>query len=415
MFSRKQVPEQGSSASCFPPHVLDARTYGPYATWQLRNNRELFSRGGRDDAGALRRPEVTPPLSVYPMWPVAPPVSAYRCGEDRFAEYPLCTVPRPFVPECPAAHQRQPTLMELQMQIGRECESRHLDLLVNPAAVSGRPAPVAIPGLPRGQRLRAVVADSDGTLVDTVPLIRYGQYQAAKEYLEKHHPELEVPGYERYAEALNVAIGGSTKDTFEKTLKELYGFVQASRIDVAALDKTLNPVQDRIAPECVKAYYGLPDLLRALGEAKVPLAILTSGSKHHVVRNYGVALKGHLGEMHTPVGMDDSARLQLLIGEMKAVFGVETVVVTCDDVARTKPDPQGVQLAMERLGLQDSQGVIMVGDHHVDMQAGCAAGIHAVGVSHGFGTPEELYQGGALAVFDSLVELHLALALGYAA
>jgi len=64
-----------------------------------------------------------------------------------------------------------------------------------------------------------------------------------------------------------------------------------STIDVARLDGTLKAVQDRLAPEHVAGYEGLPELLKELGRKEIPLAVLTSGSRYHVVRNYGVALQ----------------------------------------------------------------------------------------------------------------------------
>jgi phosphoglycolate phosphatase len=47
----------------------------------------------------------------------------------------------------------------------------------------------------------------------------------------------------------------------------------------------------------------------------------------------------------------------------------------------------------------------MVGDRRFDMEAACALGIGAIGVSYGYALPGELEQAGAEAVFDSVQAL----------
>ena len=49
-------------------------------------------------------------------------------------------------------------------------------------------------------------------------------------------------------------------------------------------------------------------------------------------------------------------------------------VVTGEDVERPKPDPEGVQLALQGLSLSQSE-VLMVGDSAADIQAGRKAGV----------------------------------------
>jgi len=53
----------------------------------------------------------------------------------------------------------------------------------------------------------------------------------------------------------------------------------------------------------------------------------------------------------------------------------------------------------------------MVGDHHVDILAGRAGGVHTIGVTHGFGKVGELKKAGATAICDSLPELQRILGL----
>lgn len=69
--------------------------------------------------------------------------------------------------------------------------------------------------------------------------------------------------------------------------------------------------------------------------------------------------------------------------------GCFDVVVTGDDVARGKPDPEGIRAGLAALGVPAAQAV-MVGDGPVDIRAGQAAGTRTVGVSHGLHSLAEL-------------------------
>lgn len=58
------------------------------------------------------------------------------------------------------------------------------------------------------------------------------------------------------------------------------------------------------------------------------------------------------------------------------------VIVGGEDTARHKPDPEGLDLAMRRLGIRPPQG-LYVGDHLVDAEAAAAAGIPFIPVMTG--------------------------------
>jgi phosphoglycolate phosphatase-like HAD superfamily hydrolase len=74
-------------------------------------------------------------------------------------------------------------------------------------------------------------------------------------------------------------------------------------------------------------------------------------------------------------------------------------------VKRGKPHPEGLDRLLERLSVKPDQ-TIMVGDAAPDIQAGRAAGVAAtIGVTHGFGTHEELQAAGADYLIDSLTAL----------
>jgi len=81
------------------------------------------------------------------------------------------------------------------------------------------------------------------------------------------------------------------------------------------------------------------------------------------------------------------------------------VVVGPDDVTKSKPDPESINLAVRRFELAP-ENVAMVGDLATDVQAAKAAHLGAViGITHGFGTLASLKEAGADYIVDSLSDL----------
>lgn len=65
------------------------------------------------------------------------------------------------------------------------------------------------------------------------------------------------------------------------------------------------------------------------------------------------------------------------------------LVVSADDVTHPKPDPEGIRLAAERLGVAPSCAVY-IGDTIHDMQAGAGAGVRRCAVTWGAGVLQAL-------------------------
>lgn len=259
------------------------------------------------------------------------------------------------------------------------------------------------------KKIRAIISGADGTLVNTLYLIRHGQYEAAVEYMvERGIPRSEIPAYEMYESFINKAVGGSTRDTFEKTLHLLFGERYAKHLEVIdfdELDRRLRPIQDHLAPLYVHPFYGLHEMLGWMGREGIALGIFTSGSQYHVVRNFGMALPalGYTGLYSNP-RVGDSEKIRAFIARAKAIYGLKGLsIVTCDD-AKTKPDPEGVVKALEELDVQPDEAIV-IGDLDVDMEAGIGAGVVSIGLAHGFGTPADLKAAGASRVVNDLNEL----------
>jgi HAD superfamily hydrolase (TIGR01509 family) len=75
---------------------------------------------------------------------------------------------------------------------------------------------------------------------------------------------------------------------------------------------------------------------------------------------------------------------------------------TKDDVERTKPAPDLILAALEKAG---SESAVMVGDTPWDVEAAKKAGVETVCVITGGWSKHELREAGAIAVFESVVEL----------
>ena len=259
-------------------------------------------------------------------------------------------------------------------------------------------------------KIEAIVADSDGTLVDTVGLICHGQYEAATRYLAQHGiPENELPDFDTYNEVLTKTVGGSARNTLEQTVRELYKNSPHHLVDMNFddLHMMLNPVQDELAPEYVKAYEGLADFFRQLGDAGVQLAIFSSGTPHHIVRNLGIALP-ELGMMdfHKDKSRSDDEKLRVFERCLKETFGLKGfTVVTEGDVINHKPAPDSLHLAAKRLGVA-TDAIAVLGDHKVDMQAAVNAGTTTrIGITHGFDDESELRDSGATHIVHSLSDV----------
>lgn len=260
-------------------------------------------------------------------------------------------------------------------------------------------------------KIKAIISDSDGTLVNTLYLIRHGQYEAAVEYmLTRGIPRHDIPKYEIYEGYINMSVGGSTHDTITRTLNLLFGKTNnqhLEKIDFKEIDDSLQPIQDRIAPLYVHPFHGLTELFSWLGQNTIDMGIFTSGTAYQIVRHYGIALPvlGYTDLYRTSKTTDNYEKLNAFRARVKAVYGLSKFdVVTVDDVTKAKPDPEGILKVMDKLGVQPDE-VIVMGDHPFDMQAAQAAGTHAIGTTHGFSTAAQLKAAGAIRTVESLLSI----------
>jgi phosphoglycolate phosphatase len=75
-----------------------------------------------------------------------------------------------------------------------------------------------------------------------------------------------------------------------------------------------------------------------------------------------------------------------------------------DDTAAGKPDPQPLQLALERARASRPDDAVPVGDALDDMRMAAAAGVRGVGIVSMLATEDDLLAAGAVESASSVVE-----------
>jgi HAD superfamily hydrolase (TIGR01549 family) len=124
----------------------------------------------------------------------------------------------------------------------------------------------------------------------------------------------------------------------------------------------------------VKPFDGAAELLSAVADRGFKVGLASSGKSKHV------------------------EQFLQLVGDTRAV----DAVITSDDVDRSKPEPDVVQTAVDRVG---GRSGVLVGDSIWDCDAGRRAGTPTIALKTGGFAEAELRDAGAVDVFDSLVAL----------
>lgn len=121
-------------------------------------------------------------------------------------------------------------------------------------------------------------------------------------------------------------------------------------------------VYSALAPERVRPFPGIPEILSALHARGIPLVIVTSKRRS--------------------IAEADCARTGL------ATFLAGVVGSDCS--TRHKPDPEPATLACARYGITPGPGTLVVGDAAVDLRMGRAAGLSTCAALWGAHSPRAL-------------------------
>lgn len=190
---------------------------------------------------------------------------------------------------------------------------------------------------------RAIVFDFDGVIVDSEPL----HERALREVARRRGMDF---SHDRY---LQVYVGFDDRDTFRAIAAD-----HGRPLDDADLADLLAQKADvfegLIADGQVSAYPGSAELVRAAADAG-PVGICSGARRREIEITLSL------------LGLRDAVR----------------ELVSADDVARSKPDPEGYLLAARRLGVPAS-GCVALEDTPTGVRAARAAGYRVVGVCHTF-------------------------------
>ena len=186
-------------------------------------------------------------------------------------------------------------------------------------------------------KLRTVLFDLDGTLVDSIELILH-----CFEVTWREHGRPAI-SREEWLEGVG------------RPLRAHFADYESDPEQVKALIATYRKFNHALHDDMVCAYDGAPEAVAALHEAGVELGIVTSKARMMMLKGLDVC------------GFDAS---------------MFRVMITSDDAVEPKPHPAPVLAALEQLGAKPEEAAF-VGDSVHDMESGSRAGVLPVGVLWG--------------------------------
>jgi pyrophosphatase PpaX len=188
-----------------------------------------------------------------------------------------------------------------------------------------------------------ILFDLDGTVIDTVTLIRESHRHAVRTVL----------GEEFSDERLVANVG-------RPLLEQMVAFSPEHAEELYRVYREWNHAH---TAELIESYDGVAPLLQRLTRAGRTLGLVTSKTRDAV----------------------DLAFESLPIGKYF------DIVISADDTSRHKPDPEPIRVALEGLG-RTGDGGCYIGDSPFDIQAGHGAGITTIAVTWGFFGRSDLEQ-----------------------
>lgn len=211
------------------------------------------------------------------------------------------------------------------------------------------------------QKVRAVLFDLDGTLLDTVKDIGTGANAALCRYGCPEHAIDEYRGF----------VGHGIRQLFRQAVPE---GIEEETFE-AALQYYLQYYPEHCT-EHTDFFPGIPELVRALSGAGFRLAVISNKTEKTALRI-----------------------IQHYFPETEFCF-----VWGNNGVRPLKPDTEAGKLACQTLGLSPGE-ILYFGDGDTDMQFASGMGFVPVACSWGYRSPEQLRAAGAWRVVDTTEEL----------
>lgn len=216
------------------------------------------------------------------------------------------------------------------------------------------------------ETIKAIILDSDGTLLDTRQMI----FEGFKTVLNNHG--LDHLANDQY---IRQRLGKPTAETFEQIIAG-----HNTGLSPQELAHELDGVQDQIT-HYIQAYPHTKELLERWKGSGVKLCLFSSGYSRMIDRNF------------TAAGMPN----------VRELFDA---IVTADDGLAHKPEPDAILELLKRVDVAPENAVV-VGDYAYDIIAGKRAHVGLnIGILHGLGTQHELLSAGADFLCDNLDSLN---------
>mgnify|MGYP000265300289 FL=1 len=206
--------------------------------------------------------------------------------------------------------------------------------------------------------MKACIFDLDGTLTNTLESMTYSV-----------NLTLEEMGLSKITkDQCRLFVGNGARVLMEKSLKAA-GDTDASRIEEGM--EIYGRIFDRNCTYHVTPYEGIPEMLKALKDKGIHLAVLSNKPDRQTVK------------------------------VVKAIFGEELFDYAQGqkEGIRRKPEPDGVWYLMEQMHVSKEE-CLYIGDSEVDAATGRNAGLKTIGVLWGFRDRKTLETAGA----DHLIE-----------
>ena len=190
--------------------------------------------------------------------------------------------------------------------------------------------------------IKACIFDLDGTLTNTLESMTYSV-----------NLTLEEMGLSKITkDQCRLFVGNGARVLIEKSLKAA-GDTDASRIEEGM--EIYGRIFDRNCTYHVTPYEGIPEMLKALKDKGIQLAVLSNKPDRQTVK------------------------------VVKAIFGEELFDYAQGqkEGIRRKPEPDGVWYLMEQMHVSKEE-CLYIGDSEVDAATGRNAGLKTIGVLWGF-------------------------------
>lgn len=211
--------------------------------------------------------------------------------------------------------------------------------------------------------MKACIFDLDGTLTNTLESMTYSV-----------NLTLEEMGLSKITkDQCRLFVGNGARVLIEKSLKAA-GDTDASRIEEGM--EIYGRIFDRNCTYHVTPYEGIPEMLKALKDKEIHLAVLSNKPDRQTVK------------------------------VVKAIFGEELFDYAQGqkEGIRRKPEPDGVWYLMEQMHVSKEE-CLYIGDSEVDAATGRNAGLKTIGVLWGFRDRKTLETAGADDLIDRPDEL----------